>query len=150
MNVDILKTDSQNDDFAKLISLLDDDLYRRYGELQKQYEKHNKVAQINNVVIIYRDKIPVACGSFKEQDSHSVELKRIFVVNDQRGQGLAKLIVSKLEEIAKSRGYKYAVLETGIKQHEAINLYKSCGYYTIANYEPYTENTNSICMKKNL
>ncbi|KJR45548.1 acetyltransferase [Desulfosporosinus sp. I2] len=150
MNVDILKTNSQNDDFVKLISLLDDDLDKRYGELQKQYEKHNGVAQINEVVIIYRNKIPVACRAFKEQDSNSVELKRIFVVNDQRGQGLAKLIVSKLEEIAKSRGYKYAVLETGIKQHEAINLYKSCGYCTIANYEPYTENTNSVCMKKNL
>ena len=102
------------------------------------------------VVIIYLDKISVACGGFKERNSNSVELKRIFVINDQRGKGLAKLLVSKLEEITKSRGYKYAVLETGVKQHEAINLYKSCGYYTIANYEPYAENTKSVCMKKNL
>ena len=150
MNVDILETDSQNSDFVNLISLLDDEVYERYGELQKQYEKYNKVAQINDVLIINLDKIPVACGAFKEKDSNSVELKRIFVINDLRGQGLGKLIVSKLEEIAKSRGYKYSVLETGIKQDEAINLYKSCGYYSIANYEPYTENINSVCMKKNL
>ena len=48
MNVDILKTDGQNKDFVKLISLLDDDLYERYGELQDQYEKHNNVSQIND------------------------------------------------------------------------------------------------------
>lgn len=129
---------------------MDDELFKRYGELQKQYEKHNNVTQLNNVAILYLDKIPVGCGAFKEFDSDSVELKRIFVDHDQRGQGFAKLIVSKLEQIAKSRGYQYAVLETGIKQDEAINLYQSCGYYTIPNYEPYTENINSVCMKKNL
>jgi len=150
MDVDILKTDGQNNDFLKLISLLDDGLYQRYGELQKQYEQHNKVTLIKDVLIIYRDKLPVACGAVKEKNSNSYELKRIFVVKNQRGLGLGKLLVSKLEEITKSRGAKYTVLETGIKQYEAINLYKSCGYYPIDNYEPYTGNPNSLCMKKDL
>ncbi len=150
MNIGILKTDSKNTDFIKLINLLDNDLNNRYGELQKQYDKHNKVDYINDVVIIYRDKVPVACGAFKEHDSNSVELKRIFVVKEHRRQGLAKLIVSKLEELAESRGYEYAVLETGKKQDEAINLYKSFGYSIIPNYEPYVGNDNSICMQKSL
>jgi len=42
------------------------------------------------------------------------------------------------------------VLETGIKQHEANNLYKNTGYEIIENYEPYIGNTNSVCMKKAL
>lgn len=150
MNLEILTTDSQNNDFIKLIKLLDNDLNNRYGELQKQYDKHNKVDYINDVVIIYRDKVPVACGAYKVHDNSSVELKRIFVVKEHRRQGLAKLMVSKLEELAKSRGYKYAVLETGIKQDEAIKLYKSLGYSIIPNYEPYVGNANSICMHKSL
>lgn len=148
MDLEILKTDSQNTDFIKLIKLLDDDLEERYGELQKQYEKHNKVDYINDVLIIYINRVPVACGAFKEYDIKTVELKRIFVIKEHRRQGLSKLIINKLEELAINKGYKYALLETGIKQNEAINLYKNSGYNVIQNYEPYIGNTNSVCMKK--
>ena len=148
MDLEILKTDSQNTDFIKLIKLLDDDLEERYGELQKQYEKHNKVDYINDVLIIYINRVPVACGAFKEYDIKAVELKRIFVIKEHRRQGLSKLIINKLEELAINKGYKYALLETGIKQNEAINLYKNSGYNVIQNYEPYIGNTNSVCLKK--
>ena len=80
----------------------------------------------------------------------SAPLKRIFVTKDNRRQGLSKLIVSRLEELGSSNGYKYAVLETGIKQIEAINLYKNTGYTIIENYGQYAENSNSVCMKKDL
>ncbi|MDF2885500.1 MAG: activator of Hsp90 ATPase 1 family protein, partial [Clostridiaceae bacterium] len=42
MSLKILRTTGNNIDFIKLIKLLDDDLNERYGELQKQYNKHNK------------------------------------------------------------------------------------------------------------
>lgn len=148
MSLKVLKTDSKNSDFMKLIKLLDDDLNERYGELQKQYDKHNKVDYINNVIIIYKDNEPVACGAFKEHNTDTIELKRIFVIKENRGQGLSKLIISELEKLGISKGYKYALLETGIKQYEAINLYKNTGYEMIPNYEPYVGNRNSVCMKK--
>jgi GNAT superfamily N-acetyltransferase len=148
MNIKIIKTNNKNNDFVKLARLLDADLETRYGALQKQYEEHNKADYIKDVLLIYKENIAVACGAFKEYDTESVELKRIFVVEEQRHQGIAKLLIQKLEESAKSKGYKYAVLETGIKQLEAINLYKDIGYTIIQNYGPYIGNINSICMKK--
>lgn len=150
MAIELLKTNSKNTDFIELIQLLDKDLGERYGELQNQYDKHNEVDYINEVIIVYKNKIPAACGAFKEYNHNSAEIKRIFVKMENRQQGLAKLIVSKLEELVKDNGYKYALLETGIKQHEAISLYKNIGYEVIENYEPYVGNTNSICMKKTL
>lgn len=150
MSLKILNTDSTNIDFIKLIKLLDDDLNERYGKLQNQYDKHNKVDYINDVVIIYNDEVPVACGAFKEHNIDAIELKRIFVTKGNRRQGLSKLIISELEKLGKNKGYKYALLETGIKQHEAINLYRNTGYEIIENYEPYKGNTNSVCMEKNL
>lgn len=150
MSLKIDKTDSHNTDFAKLIKLLDDDLNERYGELQKQYDNLNKVDYIKDVVIIYKDKVPIACGAFKEYDPNTVELKRVFVIKENRGQGLSKMIISTLEELAMNIGYKHALLETGVKQYEAINLYKNSGYSVIENYEPYAENINSVCMKKTL
>lgn len=59
-----------------------------------------------------------------------------------------KQIMKQLEQLIRSKNYKYAILETGIKQTEAINLYKNIGYNIIQNYGPYVENANSICMKK--
>ena len=150
MNIELLKTNSKNTDFIELIKLLDEDLGERYGELQKQYDKHNKVDYINEVIIIYKDKIPAACGAFKKYNNDSAEIKRIFVRKENRQQGLAKLIMSKLEEWTKNEGYKFTMLETGKKQHEAINLYKNLGYDVIENYAPYIGNTNSVCMKKTL
>jgi GNAT superfamily N-acetyltransferase len=145
-----MKTDSKNTDFMKLIKLLDDTLNEQYGELQKQYDKHNKVDYINNVIIIYKDEVPVACGAFKEHNSDTIELKRIFVVKENRRQGLSKIIIDELEKLGRGKGYENAVLETGIKQYEAIGLYKSTGYEIIQNYEPYIGNANSVCMKKSL
>lgn len=150
MNIKIIHTDSRNKDFIKLIKLLDDDLNGQYGKLQKQYDKHNKVDYINDVVIIYDDEVPVACGGFKEHDSESVEMKRVFVKKENRRQGLSKKVINELEKLVQAKGYKYAVLETGKKQIEAINLYKSSGYEMIENYGPYVGYENSICMKKDL
>ena len=49
MNIDILNTNSKNSDFNKLAGLLNEDLNKRYGELQKQYDKHNNIDYINDV-----------------------------------------------------------------------------------------------------
>jgi putative acetyltransferase len=150
LDLEIAVTDSQNSDFAKLIKLLDADLDKRNGQLQKQYNQFNRVDSIKDVVIIYKDKLPVACGAFKQYDSSTVEIKRMFVMKEHRQQGLAKRIIGKLEETAAKKGYRYALLETGIRQQEAIELYMKCGYGIISNYEPYIGNNNSVCMKKAL
>lgn len=150
MDVEIIKTNIPNEDFDKLIKLLEEDLKERYGELQQQYEKHNKVDVVRDVVIIYENKVPVACGALKEYDSNTIELKRIYVMKEYRKQGLAKSVVKELEEAGINKGYKYAILETGIKQQEAINLYRNSGYTIIQNYGPYLANENSVCMKKPL
>lgn len=150
MNIKILSTDNKNVDFIELTRLLDTDLWTRYGEMQAHYDKHNTIDCINEAIIIYKNQIPAACGAFKEYNSDSAEIKRIFVKKENRQQGLAKLIVSQLEESARKQGYKYALLETGIKQPEAINLYKNIGYEIIENYGPYIGDSNSVCMKKAL
>jgi len=43
-----------------------------------------------------------------------------------------------------------ARLETGIHQHEAINLYKRLGYLVIAPFGDYTEDPLSVFMEKKI
>lgn len=150
MDIELLKTNNTNTDFIELTKLLDEDLWARYGDMQANYDKHNTIDYINEAIIIYKNKIPAACGAFKEYNPDSAEIKRIFVKKENRQQGLAKLIVSQLEESARNQGYKYSILETGQKQHEAISLYEKIGYEIVENYAPYIGDSNSVCMKKTL
>jgi GNAT superfamily N-acetyltransferase len=147
--MEILKTDSKNEDFRKLVELLDESLYELYGEIVKLYSKQNSVDyNIKDVVIIYNDGEPVACGAYKEYDLNTIELKRIFVKKSSRGKGLSKLIVKELEVTGKSNGYKSAVLQTGKRQVEAIKLYEKSGYELIENYGVYADDAESVCMRK--
>ena len=150
MGVEVIITDPNNSDFLLLTGLLDKELSERYGEQQQQYTKHNQVTTMIDVVIVYKDKLPVACGAFKKHGPDAAEIKRVFVRAEYRGQGLSKSVMNKLEERIQSAGFTYAVLETGIKQPEAIQLYKKCGYEITENYEPYIGYENSVCMRKAL
>jgi putative acetyltransferase len=132
--IEISRTNSNNADFRSLITKLDNELHQRYGELQDFYDSHNIIEANNNVVVVYYDKIPVACGCFKKFDEETVEIKRMFVRKNNRGKGISKIVLNELEKWAAENKFKKAVLETGVKQSEAIGLYMNSGYKNIENY----------------
>lgn len=144
----LIRTNSSNYDFCPLTEQLNTELIERYGDLQKEYSKHNKTEGIDTVVIAYYAETAAGCGCFKMIDNETVEIKRMFVKSEFRGQGISKQILAELEKWASEKGFTRAVLETGNKQHEAIGLYTRMGYSRIANYGPYADMENSICMAK--
>lgn len=146
----IVRTDSLNDDFRELVCLLDAELRVRDGEEHGFYAQFNKIDLIKNVVVAYIDGIAVGCGAFKAFDDESVEIKRMFVRLEFRGQRIAMEILNELEKWAVELNFPSAVLETGKKQPEAIRLYRRSGYETIPNYGQYAGIENSLCMKKKL
>lgn len=148
--IDLRRCNSENTDFKNHIRLLDSELDNRYGVLQKQYDGYNKIELLETAVIAYDESIPFGCGCFKKADDSTVEMKRVFVQSDYRGKGFASAILEELERWAKEKGFLYSILETGVKQHEAISLYQKKGYVITDNFGQYIGNQNSICMKKSL
>ena len=144
------RTTSDNEDFRLLIPELDRELKSRYEERQAIYDRYNIIENNRNVVIAYKDEMPVGCGCFKKFDDHSVEIKRMFVKPEYRGQKIAASILQELENWAVELNISGTVLETGIKQPEAIHLYQKSGYIVVENYGPYKGLPESICMQKNL
>jgi GNAT superfamily N-acetyltransferase len=144
------RTNSDNNDFIKLVALLDQDLAIRDGEDHAFYNQFNKTDKIKHVIVYYEDDIAVGCGAFREKESDTVEIKRMFVHPDFRKKGIASAILKELEIWAKEAGYAYTILETGKNQPEAINLYQKQDYTIIPNYPPYEKMDNSVCMKKTL
>lgn len=146
----IIRTDSKNNDFQALVRLLDTDLSIRDGAEHSFYAQFNKIDLIKNVVVAYEDEKAVGCGAFKEFDQESVEIKRMYVRPENRGKRIAVEVLRELEEWARELNYKFAVLETGKKQPEAIRLYQKSDYLTIPNYGQYAGMENSVCMKKKI
>jgi putative acetyltransferase len=148
--IKIILTKSSDEDFISLTGCLDDELHKIYGDLQNFYNRHNIIELNENVIVVYDDKIPAGCGCFKKFNEETIEIKRMFVKKDYRGRGISKIILKGLEKRAFEQGFKKAVLETGIKQAEAIGLYKKSGYQRIENYSQYEGIETSICMVKDL
>ncbi|MDQ0066147.1 GNAT family N-acetyltransferase [Chryseobacterium lathyri] len=142
------RTDSSNRDFQSLVKLLDADLAVRDGEDHEFYHQFNSIDMLKNCVVAYSDDTAVACGAFKPFSEDTVEIKRMYTDIEKRGKGFASKILNELETWAKEEGYKKCVLETGIKQPEAIALYEKCGYIRIPNYGQYIGIDNSVCFEK--
>jgi len=148
--IDLVRTNRENNDFKSLVTLLDLELNSRYGLIQAQYDKFNSTGSINNIVVGYYDSKPVGCGCFKSYDVDTVEIKRMFVISDLRGSGISKMILKELELWVLESGIQNVILETGIKQPDAIRFYQKQGYQKVDNFGQYHSNKNSVCMAKKL
>lgn len=148
--ITVIRTTSDNQDFEKLVIALDAYLAILDGEDHAFYAQFNKTNLLKNAVIAYENETPVGIGAYKEYDSETVEMKRMYTLPEFRGKGIASKILSELELWAKEENYKTAVLETGFMQKDAISLYQKLGYVITENYGQYKGVENSICMKKTL
>ena len=146
--INLVRTNSDNSDFRELVALLDADLQIRDGDEHSFYAQFNKVDKIRHVVVAYEDGKAVGCGAIKEYTKGVAEIKRMFVRAERRGRGIAGKILAELETWAKGLKFSECILETGLKQPEAIALYQKSGYETIPNYGQYAGVENSVCMKK--
>lgn len=90
------------------------------------------------------------CSAESEFEDGAVELKRMYVAPRARGRGLARRMLTELEERALAAGHKRVLLETGDRQPEAIGLYRSAGYTDIPAFGPYRDDPASVCFAKTL
>jgi len=146
----IIRANSKNVGFVFLVKQLDDYLKVTDGEEHAFYNQFNNIDVLKNTIVVYLNNKPVGCGAFKQFDSNTVEIKRMFTLPETRGEGIATNILFALENWAKELKYSACILETGIRQVEAVSFYKKNDYKIIPNYGQYKHVENSICFKKEL
>lgn len=146
----IKQTNSEDTDFQKLVLELDKDLAVRNGDSNDFFAQYNKIDSLNYVVVAYVNQVPVGCGAIKEYEVESMEVKRMYVLPENRGTGVSVAVLKELEDWAMELGYKKCILETGLKMPEAIGLYTKSGYEKIPNYGQYTGVEESVCFEKKL
>ena len=79
-------------------------------------------------LVARREGRVVGCGALVLGADGEAELKRMFVVPEARGLKLGSRILEALEAVAKAEGVRVLRLETGIRQPEALALYRRHAY----------------------
>lgn len=92
----------------------------------------------------------LGCGAFVIAGGKHAEMKRVFVDPAARGKGVARIIMEALEREAAKLDIGVMQLETGIKQPEAIALYRKFGYVERGPFGSYHPDPLSLFMEKRL
>lgn len=111
---------------------------------------------VGSFYVGYSEGRPVATGAWRRADTAALgttvtaEVKRMYVAPEARGRGHARVMLAHLEETATAAGYEALVLETGLRQPEAIALYESSGYVRVPGFGYYRDAPLSRCFGKRL
>jgi GNAT superfamily N-acetyltransferase len=114
-------------------------------------ELHQLEPPTGTFVVAYDDAgVAVGCGGVRRHAEGVGEIKRMWVPPVRRGQGVSRVLLTALEDAARDLGFRELVLETGVRQPEAIALYESAGYTVIPNYGFFADSPLSRCYAKRL
>ncbi|WP_140696342.1 GNAT family N-acetyltransferase [Mycolicibacterium hodleri] len=82
----------------------------------------------------YRGGVAVCCGGLKRLPDGACEIKRMYVLPEARGHGVARRLLHALEDAARGLGYRVSRLDSGPRQPHATGLYDSEGYLPVENF----------------
>lgn len=145
-------------DAARLVEAVQQEYVERYGGRDDSpIDPTEFEGDRGRFVVAYDGDEPVATGAWRRRavppgapGTAAVELKRMYVVPEARHRGLARLVLAHLEDEARAAGADVVVLETGLRQPEAMALYLSCGYRLIPGFGHYADAPLSRCFARSL
>lgn len=154
MQTEIIITAERPDeeDSQLLLASLRAELAEKYPDELRGFSHSPNELMIPGAVFLVarRNGKAVGCGAIRPISPGVAEVKRMFVVAGERGCGVGRKVLQRLELLAGEMGYSTIRLETGLKQPEAIALYETAGYKSYPCYGPYATNPFSVCFEKKL
>ena len=142
---------------TQLIAELDAFLAPLYpAESQHGYSIEKLIEQKVEFFVLYHGGSPAGCAGIqffsdpREPSGTYGELKRMYVRDEFRGQGLGRILLDHVEQVAAARGVVKLRLETGTLQDAAIGLYEDSGFHKIPPFGEYEEDPLSLYYEKNL
>ncbi|HTT93306.1 MAG TPA: GNAT family N-acetyltransferase [Solirubrobacterales bacterium] len=86
------------------------------------------------LLLVTVDGEPVAIGGIRDLDRPTAELKSMYVTPAWRGRGIARRVLVRLEELARTHGCAATRLDTLARLEAAVALYESAGYRPVPDY----------------
>jgi putative acetyltransferase len=147
----IARESPRQDDVIALIRQSDALMQSLYPAESNHLVDVESLAAFNVHFLVAREQgRALGCGAFVLGEAGQAEMKRVFVAPAARGKGVARLLMEALEREAAQRGVTLMQLETGIKQPEAIALYRKFGYAERGPFGSYQPDPLSLFMEKRL
>ena len=142
-------------DATALVARVQEEYVARYGGADESPVEPGMFDPPEGLFLVgYVDGVPIATGAWRRSQVRALggvrgaEIKRMYVVPEHRGAGHARRVLTELERTAAAAGHDLLVLETGLKQPEAIGLYTSAGYVAIPGFGYYCGSELSRCFAK--
>ena len=152
VRIDVLPYD--HPDAAALVAELQLEYVVRYGQEDRTPVDPAQFAPPHGLFVVgYHGGRPVACGGWRVRrgsDGPEAELKRMYVSPAARGRGAARAVLAELERTAVAAGHNRMVLETGLRQPEAIALYSSAGYLEVPHFGYYADAPEAVHLGKTI
>ena len=111
---------------------------------------HTDQKDLTEVVIAAERGVDLGHAALRPLADGGYEVKKVFVFPHARGRGLSRILMKEIEDVARAKGETRIVLQTGVKQLEAIALYAAIGYEPIGSYGPYAGFDDWVFMGKSL
>lgn len=149
----ILRTDILSPAAQALIALLNAELsatYPEQGACHFRLDPEEVSDGRGAFFVVARAGRPIGCGAVRRIEEKTGEFKRMYVIPEERGRGVGRALVEALEAHARAVGLNRLVLETGVRQLEAMALYRRSGFADIPPFGEYVASPLSVCMAKNL
>jgi GNAT superfamily N-acetyltransferase len=155
--LDILRLPITHPDAMLLVEAVQEEYVARYGGRDESpVDPADFEDPLGQFFVGYLDGTPVATGAWRRSSVRALgaevtaEIKRMYVVPAAQRRGLARRMLAHLEATAAAEGIGALVLETGMKQPEAIALYESAGYEPIPGFGHYRDSDLSRCFGRRL
>jgi len=105
------------------------DLFGGAAEELTRYPVEAFLPPHGEFVLLIEDGVAVAGGAFRRHaDPDTAEVKRMWTAVAHRRRGLARRVLTLLEQRAAAAGYRRMYLTTGPRQPEARDLYLAAGW----------------------
>jgi putative acetyltransferase len=146
MTITITAERPDSADATALIMELEAILSAKYpAESRHGYSVEKLITQGVAFFVVRNDGVAAGCGGIQLFGQEYGELKRMYLREAFRGQGLVQQLLDHLAAYARAHGILLLRLETGSDQLAAIRVYERYGFYRIAPFGSYRLDPLSLC-----
>ena len=114
--------------YQQMLKLRDDILRKPLGLSFSEDELTEEKEHL--LIGAYEDDQMLGCCMLVEEDSQTVRLRQMAVINDLQGKGIGRALMQFAENLSRDRGYKKITMHA--RKH-AIGFYEKMGYKTRGN-----------------
>ena len=120
-------------DAARLIAAMTAEVAAIYSPEQVAAVREREALRESpmELLLVRRGGRPVGCGGVQRLDDADAELKRMYLVPEERGSGVAPELTRRAESLAAERGFERIILNTGARLERAVRLYERMGYVRV-------------------